>query len=69
MARILLTLIRFYQLALSPYFGTQCRFSPTCSAFASEAIARHGVFKGTWLALGRISRCHPWHSGGYDPVP
>jgi putative membrane protein insertion efficiency factor len=69
MARILLALIRFYQLALSPYFGTQCRFSPTCSAFASEAIARHGAFKGAWLALGRISRCHPWHSGGYDPVP
>lgn len=69
MARALLALIRFYQLALSPYFGTQCRFSPTCSAFASEAVARHGAFKGTILALGRISRCHPWHSGGYDPVP
>ena len=69
MARILLALIRLYQLALSPYFGTQCRFSPTCSTFASEAIARYGAFKGTWLALGRISRCHPWRPGGYDPVP
>jgi uncharacterized protein len=69
MVRLLLSCIRIYQLALSPYFGTQCRFSPTCSDFATEAILRHGALKGSWLAVRRISRCHPWHAGGFDPVP
>ena len=66
---LLIALIRFYQIALSPYFGSQCRFSPTCSQYAREAITRHGALKGTWLAGARLLRCHPWHPGGYDPVP
>jgi len=67
--RLLMGLIRVYQLALSPYFGTQCRFTPTCSHYAREAIAAHGALKGSWLALRRIGRCHPYHPGGFDPVP
>jgi putative membrane protein insertion efficiency factor len=49
--------------------GNQCRFTPTCSHFAREAVEKHGAFKGSWLAIRRISRCHPWHPGGHDPVP
>jgi uncharacterized protein len=67
--RFLMGVIRVYQLALSPYFGSQCRFTPTCSHYTHEAILRHGAFKGGWLGLKRISRCHPRHPGGYDPVP
>jgi putative membrane protein insertion efficiency factor len=67
--RILIGLIRAYQIALSPYFGSHCRFTPTCSEYAREAVARHGAVKGTWLAVRRIGRCHPYHPGGYDPVP
>jgi hypothetical protein len=66
---VLLGLIRAYQLALSPFFGQQCRFYPTCSSYALEAIAVHGSFRGSWLAVRRIARCGPWHSGGTDPVP
>ena len=66
---VLLGLIRAYQLALSPFFGQQCRFYPTCSNYAREAIEMHGSFKGSWLAVRRISRCGPWHPGGPDPVP
>jgi putative membrane protein insertion efficiency factor len=66
---LLIGLIRFYQLVLSPFMGNQCRFTPTCSQFAREAVEKHGAFKGSWLAIRRISRCHPWHSGGHDPVP
>lgn len=66
---LLLALIRLYQLALSPFVGNQCRFSPTCSHYAHEAIAQHGAIKGAWLAVRRIGRCHPWHPGGHDPVP
>lgn len=62
-------LIRAYQLLLSPLLGNNCRFEPSCSQYAIEAIARHGPWRGGTLALGRILRCHPWHSGGYDPVP
>lgn len=62
-------LIRFYQLAISPLLGNRCRFFPTCSEYAVEALQRHGVFKGLWLSLRRVGRCHPWHPGGYDPVP
>jgi len=66
---LLIGLIRFYQLVLSPFMGNQCRFTPTCSQFAREAVEKHGALKGSWLAIRRISRCHPWHSGGHDPVP
>jgi putative membrane protein insertion efficiency factor len=66
---LLLRLIDAYRLLLSPFFGTQCRFYPTCSAYAREAIELHGSFKGSWLALQRIVRCGPWHPGGNDPVP
>lgn len=67
--RLLIGAIRVYQIALSPYFGSQCRFSPTCSEYAKEAVARHGALKGSWLAARRIGRCHPYHPGGHDPVP
>lgn len=69
MKRILILLIRFYQGAVSPHFPPSCRFTPTCSQYAVEAIVRHGALKGTWLALRRILRCHPWGGSGYDPVP
>jgi hypothetical protein len=64
-----LLLIRFYKLLLSPLLPMACRYTPTCSAYAEEAIRKHGVLKGGWLALKRISRCHPWGGHGYDPVP
>lgn len=67
--RLFIGLIRIYQIALSPYFGNQCRFTPTCSEYAKEAVARHGALKGSWLAIRRIGRCHPFHPGGEDPVP
>ncbi|MDD5365117.1 MAG: membrane protein insertion efficiency factor YidD [Gallionellaceae bacterium] len=67
--RVLIGAIRVYQIALSPYFGSQCRFYPTCSEYAKEAVARHGALKGGWLAIRRIGRCHPYHPGGHDPVP
>lgn len=66
---ILILPIRFYQLSISPLFPPSCRFTPTCSQYAIEAIRRHGPFKGLWLALRRLSRCHPWGGSGYDPVP
>lgn len=69
MKAVLIALIKGYRLLLSPWWGRQCRFTPTCSEFAEEAIERHGALQGTWLAMRRISRCHPWHTGGYDPVP
>jgi putative membrane protein insertion efficiency factor len=68
-AKVLLWMIRAYQIALSPYVGTQCRFHPTCSRYAFQAIDRHGALKGAWLAVRRLSRCHPWSLGGHDPVP
>ena len=67
--RLLVGLIRLYQIALSPYFGSQCRFTPTCSEYAKDAVKKHGAFKGAWLAIRRIGRCHPYHPGGHDPVP
>ena len=69
MKRLLLALIAGYRLLLSPLLGPNCRFYPTCSAYAAEAIDTHGVLRGTWLAVKRISKCHPWHPGGVDPVP
>ena len=70
MKKLLLSLIRFYQKHVSPAFPARCRFSPTCSRYAYEAITKHGVLKGGWLALKRFLRCHPFHKGDYfDPVP
>ena len=66
---LLVALVRFYQYAISPMLGRSCRFHPTCSEYAVEALQRHGAWKGLGLALRRIGRCHPWHPGGYDPVP
>jgi uncharacterized protein len=68
-ARFLLMLVRAYQYVLSPYFGTQCRFSPTCSHYAVDALKKHGAIKGSYLTTRRLLRCHPWHPGGYDPIP
>ena len=62
-------LIRLYRLAVSPWLGGNCRFQPSCSAYAIEALERHGVLHGSWLALRRIGRCHPWARAGHDPVP
>jgi len=62
-------LIRAYQLLVSPWLGPRCRFYPSCSQYALEAVAQHGSLRGSWLAIRRLSRCHPFHSGGYDPVP
>lgn len=67
--RILKGLIRFYQLAISPWTPASCRYTPTCSAYALEALDVHGAAKGGWLAIRRIGRCHPWGGHGYDPVP
>ncbi len=62
-------LIKFYQYVISPAIGPKCRYTPTCSHYTLEAINKYGVFKGIWLALKRISRCHPWGGHGHDPVP
>jgi len=67
--QILLWLIRAYQLSLSPWLGPRCRFYPSCSCYAHTAIEEHGAMRGVWLALRRLLRCHPFHEGGYDPVP
>lgn len=69
MRRVLILLIRAYQYLLSPLLGQHCRFHPSCSRYAVEALERFGAGRGSWLALRRLSRCHPWHPGGYDPVP
>jgi putative membrane protein insertion efficiency factor len=67
--RLLIGLIRCYQYVLSPWLGNQCRFTPTCSEYARQAVLTHGALKGAWLAIRRVTRCHPWHPGGHDPVP
>jgi putative membrane protein insertion efficiency factor len=64
-----LALIRLYQITLSPLLGNRCRFYPTCSAYTYEAIAKHGLLRGTYLGARRLLRCHPFHVGGIDPVP
>jgi len=67
--KILLTLIGFYRLVISPLIGSHCRYYPSCSEYAQQAIQIHGAGSGLWLAIKRLSRCHPWHAGGVDPVP
>ena len=67
--KIFIAMIRFYQMCISPMLGPHCRFSPSCSQYALEAIQTHGAFKGLYLAIKRISKCHPFHTGGHDPVP
>lgn len=69
LARLLIVLIRGYQLAVSPLLPPSCRYTPSCSHFAVEALQRHGALKGSWLAVRRVCRCHPFRPGGYDPVP
>ena len=69
MKNLLIQLIRAYRLLISPLFPPSCRFQPTCSQYAIEAVERFGALKGSWLAIKRILRCHPFHPGGYDPVP
>ncbi|WP_083502135.1 membrane protein insertion efficiency factor YidD [Sphaerimonospora mesophila] len=68
-ARVLLALIKFYRAFISPVLGPRCRFEPSCSAYGMEAIAVHGAVRGLWLTVRRIGRCHPFHPGGFDPVP
>lgn len=68
-ARILSLPVKAYRLIFSPWVGHNCRYQPTCSAYALEALEKHGAFKGGWLAARRILRCHPWGKSGYDPVP
>ena len=67
--KLLLALIRCYKYAISPFLGQNCRFSPSCSDYAIQAIEKHGALKGLFLSLKRIFRCHPWNLGGFDPVP
>lgn len=67
--RLLAGLIRGYQIVLSPVLPPSCRFHPSCSQYALEAVTRHGALKGGWLAARRLARCHPFHPGGFDPVP
>lgn len=69
LSRPLMGLVRLYRLAISPWLGLNCRYQPTCSEYAIEALRVHGAFKGTWLAARRIGGCHPWGGSGYDPVP
>jgi uncharacterized protein len=69
MSRILELLIRGYQYVISPMLGPTCRFSPTCSEYSIQALRKYGALKGIWLSVKRVGRCHPWHDGGYDPLP
>ena len=69
MRTVLMALVRFYRGYISPFTPPSCRYDPTCSAYALEALDRHGAVKGSWMALRRILRCHPWGGSGYDPVP
>ena len=69
MKTIFLALIRAYQYLLRPMLGSNCRFYPSCSDYAREAIEKHGALRGLWLAVRRVARCHPYHPGGFDPVP
>ncbi|NMM76683.1 membrane protein insertion efficiency factor YidD [Acidovorax sp. SRB_14] len=69
MRRLLIALVKGYRLLLSPWLGSACRFEPTCSAYSLQALEQHGAATGAWLTLARLARCHPWCSGGHDPVP
>ena len=69
MKLLLLALIRIYKYVISPFLGRRCRFFPSCSEYAAEAVEKYGALKGAYLGLKRISRCHPWNPGGFDPVP
>jgi putative membrane protein insertion efficiency factor len=69
MKRVILILIRGYQLVISSVTASHCRFYPSCSHYAAEAIEQHGIIRGSWLSLARLSHCHPFNPGGYDPVP
>jgi hypothetical protein len=69
MKALLIGLLRIYRYGLSPLLGRNCRFHPSCSEYAVEAVERHGAWHGGWLAIKRVGRCHPFHPGGYDPVP
>ena len=69
MAGFLIALVRFYQITLSPFFGQQCRFHPTCSHYAIECLHKFGAYQGFILTVKRVANCHPWHDGGHDPVP
>lgn len=69
LSRIFILFIRFYQTCISPMFPPVCRYTPTCSQYAIEALQKYGPLKGSWLAIKRILRCHPWGGSGYDPVP
>ena len=68
-ARLLLAVLAGYRRWISPLLGPRCRFAPSCSAYAAEAVAEHGAARGSWLAARRLVRCHPFHPGGFDPVP
>lgn len=68
MRKIIILLIKFYQRAISPFFGRRCRFYPTCSEYTKQAVEKYGVLKGTYLGIVRILKCHPFHRGGYDPL-
>ncbi|MBB5222883.1 hypothetical protein HNP73_002830 [Amaricoccus macauensis] len=69
LAHVLAVPVRAYRLVLSPWVGHSCRFQPTCSAYALEALGRHGALRGSWLTARRLCRCHPWGASGFDPVP
>ncbi len=69
MRKLVLFLISAYRYIISPFLGNNCRFYPSCSEYAETAVNRFGLFRGSWLALIRLSHCHPWHAGGLDPVP
>lgn len=69
MKTVLIALLRFYRYAISPMLGRNCRFHPTCSEYAIEAVQRHGALRGGWMAAKRVGRCYPFNPGGYDPVP
>ncbi len=69
MSRLLVLIIGFYRRFVSPLKPPVCRFAPTCSAYAAEAVTRHGALRGGWLSVRRVCRCHPWGGSGYDPVP